>query len=131
MERSEFELLVAKAVESLPDDLLGRLDNVAIVVEEWPSKHHLERIRLGRGGTLLGLYEGVPMTRRGVHYGMVPPDKITIFQKPIEARCRHKGSIVQEIQRVVRHEIAHHFGIGEARLGQIEQGKAKEQKKGR
>jgi len=71
---------------------------------------------------LLGLYEGVPLTKRGAHYGMVPPDKITIFQKPIEAMCKNGDAIVQEIQRVVRHEIAHHFGIGEAKLRQIEKG---------
>jgi len=73
--------------------------------------------------TLLGLYEGVPKTRRGRHYGLVPPDKITIFQKPIEAICRDDSQITAEIQKVVKHEIAHHFGISDARLSQIEKGK--------
>ena len=62
----------------------------------------------------------MPLTRRSSHYGLVPPDKITIFQKPIEAEYRYNAEITAEIQRVVRHEIAHHFGIGDARLKQIE-----------
>lgn len=115
-------MLVARAVEGLPDEFHSRLENVAILVEDWPSQHQLTETGLGQGKTLLGLYEGVPLTRRGVHYGMVPPDKITIFQKPIEAKCKIGDLIVREIQRVVRHEIAHHFGIGETRLRQIEAG---------
>lgn len=126
MDRDEFDLLVSRAVESLPDELHARLENVVIVVEDWPSQHQLTKTGLGRGRTLLGLYEGVPLTRRGVHYGMVPPGKITIFHKPIEAKCKSGDLIVMEIQRVVRHEIAHHFGIGEARLRQIEAGHGKE-----
>ncbi len=71
---------------------------------------------------MLGLYEGVPLTQRHSSYGMVPPDKITIFQKTIEAECgsADEMDIKAEIQKVVRHEIAHHFGIGDARLKQIE-----------
>ena len=120
MDREEFELLVVKAVDSLPEELRTRWENVAIIVDEWPTQYQLNKARLGQGQTLLGLYEGVPLTKRGVHYGMVQPDKITIFQKPIESICKNGDSMVQEIQRVVWHEIAHHFGIGEARLRQIE-----------
>ncbi len=64
----------------------------------------------------------MPLTKRDGHYGMVAPDKISIFQKPIEAKCRYDAEIIAEIQRMVRHEIAHHFGIGDARLEQIEKG---------
>jgi predicted Zn-dependent protease with MMP-like domain len=63
----------------------------------------------------------VPLTRRSSHYGLVPPDKVTIFQKPIEVKCRHDAEITAEIQRVVRHELAHHFGIGDARLRQLKE----------
>ena len=122
MDRDEFELLVVRAVESLPDELHARLENVAIVVEDWPSQNQLTKTGVGRGRTLLGLYEGVPLTKRGVHYGMVPPDKITIFQKSIEAMCKREDSMIEEVQRGVQHEIGHHFGIGEARLRQIEKG---------
>jgi predicted Zn-dependent protease with MMP-like domain len=120
MNREEFELLVVKAVDSLPEELRSSLENVAVLVDDWPTQHQLDKARLGRGQTLLGLYEGVPLTKRGVGYGMVQPDRITIFQKPIEAKCKNGDSIVKEIQQVVWHEIAHHFGIGESRLRQIE-----------
>jgi predicted Zn-dependent protease with MMP-like domain len=121
MDRESFQRLVAQAVEELPEEFLLRLENIDIVVEDYPTPAQLNRLGLREGETLLGLYEGVPQTRRGGHYGLVPPDKITIFQRPIEARCRYGGSISAEIQRVVKHEIAHHFGISDARLKQIEQ----------
>ncbi len=122
MNRERFEWLVARAVEDLPEEFLSSLQNVDIVVEDRPTAGQLARARLRRGHTLLGLYEGVPQTKRGRHYGLVLPDKITIFQKPIEAKCRHEAEIIAEVRRVVRHEIAHHFGTGEARLHQIERG---------
>ena len=122
MDRERFEHLVARAVKSLPEEFVTRLENIDVVVEDWPTLGQLARARLRRGQTLLGLYEGVPLTKRGEHYGLVPPDKITIFQKPIEAKGRHDAEITAEIQRVVQHEIAHHFGIGDARLKQIGKG---------
>lgn len=102
MDRERFEHLVARAVKSLPEEFVIRLENIDVVVEDWPTLVQLARARL----------------RRGEHYGLVPPDKITIFQKPIEAKGRHDAEITAEIQRVVQHEIAHHFGIGDARLKQ-------------
>jgi len=122
MDRERFRWLVAKVVEDLPEEFLTRLQNIDVVVEDRPTLSQLDRAGLRRGQTLLGLYEGVPQTKRGGHYGLVPPDKITIFQKPIESRCRHDAEILVEIQRVVKHEIAHHFGISDARLQQIEKG---------
>ena len=119
MERDEFERLVARAVDGLPGELLDRLENVDIVVEDRPTRQQLASLDLERGESLLGLYEGVPLTQRSSHYGLVPPDKITIFQKSIEARCRYESEIAREIQRVVRHELAHHFGIGDARLDEL------------
>ncbi len=120
MDRERFEWLVAKAVDDLPDEFRERMDNIDIVVQDEPTSSQLAEAGLRRSETLLGLYEGVPLTRRSRSYGMVPPDKITIFQKPIEARCRGDTEIQREIQRVVKHEIAHHFGIGDARLNQLE-----------
>ena len=124
MDREKFEWLVARAVDSLPEEFRTKLENIDIVVEDWPTKYQLAQVGLKDDETLLGLYEGVPLTRRSSHYGLVPPDKITIFRKPIEAKCSHDAEITAEIQRVVRHEIAHHFGIGDARLRQIERDKA-------
>ena len=107
-------------IDSLPEEFHARLENIDVVVEDRPGREQLAELGLERGETLLGLYEGVPLTRRTSHYGLVPPDKITIFQKPIEARCWHEAEITAEIGRVVRHEIAHHFGIGDERLRQLE-----------
>ena len=113
---------MAQTVEDLPEEFLTRLHNIDVVVEDWPTPSQVDRAGLSHGQTLLGLYEGVPQTKRGSHYGLVLPDKITIFQKPIEARCRYGIEITAEIQRVVKHEIAHHFGISDTRLRQIEKG---------
>lgn len=122
MDRESFQVLVSEAIESLPDEFRARLENVDVVVQDWPTREQLNHVGLRRSETILGLYQGVPLTKRGRRYGMVAPDKITIFQKPIEAKYRYESEVVAEIQRVVRHEIAHHFGIGEARLRQIERG---------
>jgi predicted Zn-dependent protease with MMP-like domain len=120
MNRESFERLVAKAVDDLPEEFLERLENIDVVVEDYPTPDQLLKLGLEPGETLLGLYEGVPRTRRGGHYGLVPPDKITIFKRSIEAKCRYGGNISAEVQRVVKHEIAHHFGISDARLHQLE-----------
>ena len=120
MDRERFEWLVAKAVDSLPDEFSTKLENIDVVVEEQPTPNQLAEVGLKRGETLLGLYQGVPLTKRGRHYGLVVPDKITVFQKPIEAKCRYDAEIMTEIRRVVQHEIAHYFGIGDARLRQLE-----------
>ena len=123
MDRERFEWLVAKAVDSLPDEFRNKLENIDVVVEDKPTPGQLAEVGLKRDETLLGLYQGVPLIRRGRHYGLVVPDKITIFQKPIEANCGHDAEIMAEIQRVVQHEIAHHFGISDARLKQLEKEK--------
>ena len=99
-----------------------KLENIDVVVEAQPTPSQLAEVGLKLGETLLGLYQGVPLTERGKHYGMVIPDKITIFQKSIEAKCRYDAEIKAEIRRVVQHEIAHHFGIGDAKLRQLERG---------
>jgi predicted Zn-dependent protease with MMP-like domain len=99
MDRERFQQLVARAVEELPEEFLAMLDNVDIVLEDRPTRAQLGTTQ--RGYTLLGLYEGVPRTERGAHYGLVPPDKITIFQKPIESMCSNDDKIIAEINRVV------------------------------
>jgi len=120
MQKENFELLVKKAIFGLPEEFLSRLQNIDIVVEDGPSASQQARLGLGRSQSLLGLYEGVPLTNRGGGYGLVPPDKITIFRKPIEATSASDAEIIAQVQRVVRHEIAHHFGISDATLRRIE-----------
>jgi predicted Zn-dependent protease with MMP-like domain len=107
----DFEECVAEALASLPDDLRGFMSNVELVVEDEPP----------RGLPLLGLYQGVPLTRRTSFYAGVPPDKITIYRRPLERLYRRDASrLRQEIRRVVLHEIAHHFGISDARLEELD-----------
>ena len=120
MDKQRFEWLVAKAVDSLPDEFSAKLENIDVVVQDQPTPSQLAEVRLKRGETLLGLYQGVPLTKRSRHYGMVAPDKITIFQKPIETRCNNDTEVKAEIMRIVQHEIAHHFGISDTRLRQLE-----------
>ena len=120
MQREKFEALVARAIDNLPPEFQCRLENVDIVVENWPTPGQLRQAKHSHPTQLLGLYQGVPQTKRGRGYGLVLPDKISIFQKPIEAHCRFGDEIEATIEEVVRHEIAHHFGLDEKTLRQIE-----------
>jgi len=120
MQREKFEALVARAIDSLPPEFQRKLENVDIVVEEWPTPRQLRQAKRKHPTQLLGLYQGVPQTRRGQGYGMVLPDKIIIFQRPIEALCRSEEEIGAKVEEVVRHEIAHHFGLDEETLRKIE-----------
>jgi predicted Zn-dependent protease with MMP-like domain len=116
MDRERFEELVERALEELPEQFRERLSNIDVEVEEHPTADDLRVARARRGQTLLGLYRGVPVTRRGLGYNMVPPDRIIIFQRPIEFTCRSDEEIVERVGHVVRHEIAHHFGIDDEAL---------------
>ena len=111
MTDDSFEELVEQALESLPDDLGRFMSNVAIVVEDEPPP----------GMPLLGLYQGVPLTNRTSGYAGVPPDKITIYRGPLERLYGHDPELLREqIRHVVVHEIAHHFGISDERLVEID-----------
>jgi predicted Zn-dependent protease with MMP-like domain len=107
----EFEAYAREALESLPAELRRQMSNVELVIEDEPPPGH----------PLLGLYEGVPLTRRGAYYAGALPDKITIFRGPLE---RYYGADPEElraqVRRVVLHEIAHHFGISDERLVEID-----------
>ena len=131
MNRDTFEEFVAEAVETLPGELRDRMENVDIVVQDYADPNQLSKARVKRREALLGLYEGVPLTKRSTHYGLVVPDRISIFQKPIESLCRNDDEIADEIQKVVVHEIAHHFGISDARLREIEKDKLSRKRKAR
>lgn len=111
-----FEDLVADALDEVPDELAVEMENVAIVVEDWPTPEQLA----GRGGMLLGLYEGVPLTSRDpITYGGVVPDKITIFRGPICERARDEDELAEQVRVTVLHEIGHHFGMDDARLHEL------------
>jgi predicted Zn-dependent protease with MMP-like domain len=104
-----FEELVAEALDGIPPDLGRLMDNVAVFVEEGSP-----------GSRLLGLYQGIPLTKRDRGYeGMVLPDRITIFRQPILVRCATEADVVRQVRITVIHEIGHHFGIGDARLREL------------
>lgn len=107
MTDERFEELVSEALDSIPPELAERMENVAVFVQP--------RART-RG--LLGLYQGVPLTARGNHYGLGggSPDRITIYREPILARCRTEADVVRQVRITVVHEVGHHFGIDDARL---------------
>ena len=123
MERERFEILVGQAIDNLPPEFRHKLENVDIVIQDWPTQRQIRQVRLANRRHLLGLYEGVPQTRRGRSYGMVLPDKISIFQKPIETQCKSENEVEVRIGEVVRHELAHHFGLDEKALRRIERGR--------
>ena len=100
----QFEGLVADALDGIPPDLFRAMENVAVLVDA-----------VSPPGPLLGLYEGVPLTRRG-HYSAAMPDRITIFMATICGACQSDQEVVNLVRRTVVHEVGHHFGIGEARL---------------
>ncbi len=132
MQREKFEELVIRALEGLPEEFREKLENVEVVVEDVPSSRQSRKLRLRSSYELLGLYEGVPLTERGsTNYNLVMPDKVTIFQQPIESICSSDEQIEFEIREVVKHEIAHHFGISDATLLNIEREKTKKPKKPR
>ncbi|MEA3334762.1 MAG: metallopeptidase family protein [Chloroflexota bacterium] len=116
LSREEFEQLVVDAVATLPPEILDKMDNVAITVQDWPSRGQLQRSNVGPGSTLFGLYEGVPLTRRTTHYGMVPPDRITIFRGPLTTHRRSPEAIAEQVRKTVIHEIGHHFGMSEKQI---------------
>ncbi|MCB0080950.1 MAG: metallopeptidase family protein [Caldilineaceae bacterium] len=119
--RDRFETLVAEALDSIPQALWDAIDNVTVSVEEWPRPDQLAAAGVPRGNLLLGLYEGVPLTRRSGGYGLLPPDHITIFRGPILRVCRpdDEEAVRRQVRRTVLHEVAHHFGISDDRLHEI------------
>lgn len=117
--REEFEQLVADALATLPPQILSRMENVAITVQEWPSRYQLDSSGVPPGSTLFGLYQGVPLTLRSSHYGMVTPDRITIFRGPLTRYFATPEAIAEQVRKTVVHEIAHHFGMGEAQIARL------------
>jgi predicted Zn-dependent protease with MMP-like domain len=127
--RQRFERVVARALDGLPPEIAAMLDNVEIVVEDEPNAAQLalgqgyperpDGLPAGDEETLFGLYEGVPLTHRGSHYHLVPPDRITIFRGPLERACASPQAIAREVRVTVMHELGHHLGFGEERLADL------------
>ena len=120
MERERFEELVRKALDELPEEIAERMSNVDVEVQDRPTAQQLVSTGVPAGGMLLGLYQGIPLTQRTSGYHMVPPDRIVIFQRPLESIARDEDDLVERVRATVIHEVAHHFGISDERLRQIE-----------
>jgi len=114
--QERFEQLVADALDEIPDDLGKHMDNVAVFVEDWPTREQLGAKR----GTLLGLYQGIDLTRRSpLSYAGAMPDRITIFRGPISRLSATEAELKDLVRTTVVHEVAHHFGISDARLKEL------------
>lgn len=112
--KEQFEKWVAEAIDNVPEKFKDKINNLAFFVEDYPTEFHLRKARLlgRRDVVLLGLYEGYHQSKR-LNVGPVFPDKITIFQKPIESLYNTEKEIKKQVVRTIRHEIAHHFGSDE------------------
>ncbi len=118
--RQEFEQLVREAIAGIPLEFRRRLENVDFALEDGPTPDIRSQLRLGSSSELLGLYQGVPITRRGADYGNVLPDKITLYPETIAAACPDRTALKREIRRVVLHEVGHYFGLSDETLRRLE-----------
>ncbi|GAA2091953.1 metallopeptidase family protein [Microlunatus panaciterrae] len=107
----EFEQLVLEAMDQVPDELATLVDNCVILVEDYPPPE--------QPPDTLGFYDGIPLTERGGWYGGVLPDRIYIFRHPTLAICDSREQVTREVRITVVHEIAHHFGVSDARLHEL------------
>jgi len=119
MTKGRFEKLVKEGIKDIPERFLKKLDNVDIIIEDMPTPYQLRKLRVRENSLIFGLYEGVPQTKRE-NYGQVLPDKITIFQKPIEKYASSEKEVKEMVKNTVWHEIAHHFGFDEREVREME-----------
>jgi predicted Zn-dependent protease with MMP-like domain len=125
MSQKKFEEIVDEGISSVPEKFLAKLNNVGIVIENEPKPEQLRKLKIRKGWTLFGLYEGVPQVARNAYYGAVLPDKITIFRKPIIEAAEDEENMKKIVRDTVWHEIAHHFGMDEARVRRAETNRKK------
>ena len=118
--RKEFEELAVLALKRLPKFFKKKMKNVGVVVEDRAPRDLLTEMGLRSSYELLGLYQGVPLDRRGFYYGNVLPDKITLYQIAIESICQTKEEVEEKVREVVIHEVGHYFGLDDKRLRELE-----------
>ncbi len=122
----QFDAMITRAMDELPQDYIKGLDNVAIVMADWPSEEQVVKMKLRENNSiLLGLYEGIPLPQRGAGYTFVLPDKITLFKHSILRVVRSEAELFEQIKRTLWHEIAHYYGLNHARMDQLQQHKKK------
>ena len=116
-----FERLATEALASLPDTLTQHIRNVGVVIADWPDTDLLEQMCIPADQTILGLYQGLPITERSDNEALLPPDVITLFRGPLEALAGGDMDVLaREVRQTVLHEIAHHFGIDDDRLHDLD-----------
>jgi predicted Zn-dependent protease with MMP-like domain len=120
MEKEKFEKLVEETLAQIPSKFKKYIQNLAVMVEEYPSRDIQSKTAPSPYSSLLGIYHGVPFKHRGPYYGNFPPDVIVIFQRPIERICKTEEEIRQKVREVVLHEVGHYFGLSEKELREIE-----------
>ncbi len=121
MTREQFTQLVEEALQEIPPRFRAEMTNVAVVVEDEPPSHVLDEMEIGPDDTLFGLYQGTPLPERGWSYGNALPDRISIYQFPIEDACEDEEEIRDCVAETVIHEFGHYFGMSEAEIEEIEE----------
>lgn len=116
----QFEALINRAMDDLPQEYIRNLDNVAVTFADEPTPNQLQKQGVREGQLLLGLYEGIPQTQRGAGYALVLPDKITLFKNPILMISHYDSELYERIKRTLWHEIAHHYGLSHKRIHELE-----------
>ncbi len=120
VEAEAFEAMVAQAADELPAAFRDRIANLDFSVEEWARPDDFARTGTPANAMLLGVYRGVPLTKRGTYYNMTLPDTIVVFRGPLQRLARDEADLRDRIAHVVRHEVAHYFGISDDRLREID-----------
>jgi predicted Zn-dependent protease with MMP-like domain len=115
-----FDQLISRAMDELPQEYIRGLDNVVIVYADDPDEHQRAKTHLDDRSLLFGLYEGIPLTKRGASYSFVLPDKITLFKNPILTVSHSPEQLFEQIKRTLWHEIAHYYGLGHDRIHDLE-----------
>ena len=116
----QFDNLITKAMDQLPQEYLEGLNNVAIVQADDPTPEQIEKMNIREGSVLLGLYEGIPLTQRGNNYTFVLPDKITLFKHSILRVVNTEAELLEQIKRTIWHEIAHYYGVSHERMHDLQ-----------
>lgn len=116
----EFSALIGIALDELPEKYVSRLDNVVITYADEPDDNQRKKLKLRGHQSLFGLYEGIPLTKRGANYNLVLPDKITLFKLPLFYTSHNEENFKASIKHTLWHEIAHYFGLDHDRIHELE-----------
>lgn len=119
MTRHKFERIVQKAYQDIPEKFRDKIDNVVITVEDYPGPEDIEKLKIREHSLLLGLYRGTPLPKRSIWQGARVPDEIVLFQRDIERVCRNETEIREKVNEVLKHEIAHYFGLSDDEIYEL------------